>query len=142
MTTAAIKIRKPYEKFTAKKTVNLDPSMTEQSHQDSCDVNKIMARYVKTGVIDHLNKYGPMYGDIPSIDLQEAIEIQKKANEMFGDLPSAVRNKFENEPGLFLDFVQDPANKSEMVELGLSNGEEEAQVIEQKPVEPEKPKAE
>ncbi len=135
MATAALKIRKPYERFTAEKTVNTQERMTEQSHQESCDINKIMARYVKTGTVDHLNKYGPMYGDIPSIDLQEAIEIQKKANDMFDDLPSAVRNKFENDPGLFLDFVQDPNNKSEMVELGLSNGEEEALVIEQTPVE-------
>ncbi len=133
MATAALKIRKPYEKFTAKRTVNEERRVTELSHQESCDVNKIMARYVKTGVIDHLNKYGPMYGDIPSIDLQEAIEIQKKANDMFDDLPSAVRNKFENDPGQFLDFVQDPKNKSEMVELGLAKEVDKAPVIEQKP---------
>ncbi len=132
MATAALKIRKPYEKFVAIKSVNTDVTMTEQNHKDTCDVNKIMARYKKTNTIDHLNKYGPMYGDIPSIDLLTAMETTKKANEMFDALPSAVRNKFENQPGLFLDFVQNPENESEMQELGLSNGEAKP-VIEPKP---------
>ncbi len=138
----ALKIRKAYEKFYALKTINMDPSLTEQSHKDSCDINKIMARFQKTGTINHLNKYGPMYGDIPSIDLLTAMETTKKANNMFDELPSAIRNKFENEPGLFLDFVQDPANKSEMVELGLAKAEnkpknEQKPEVVPEPVEPE-----
>ncbi len=135
----AIKIRKPYEKFEAAKSINNEPSLCEQHHADSCDINKIMGRYRKTGVVDHLNKHGPMYGEIPSLDLQEATEVVIKANEMFDDLPSHIRNKFDNKPGDFLDFVQNPANLEEMRELGLSKVEEPAveQVVPEVPLAPE-----
>ncbi len=121
MAMAKREIRKAYVSYTNAKTINDEISLTEQHHKDTCDINKIMGRYRKTGTLDHLNKHGPMYGEIPSLGLQEATEIVKKADEMFNDLPSHIRNKFDNKPGEFLDFVQDPANLEEMRELGLSN---------------------
>ncbi len=128
MAIAKKEIRKAYVSYTNARTENDEISLTEQHHKDSCDINKIMGRYRKTGVIDHLNKHGPLYGEIPSIGLQEATEIVEKADEMFNDLPSHIRNKFDNKPGEFLDFVQDPANLEEMRELGLSK--EDAPVVE------------
>ena len=42
----------------------LDPvSMTKQSFADECDINNIMKRYIKDGVVNHLNTYQGNYGD-------------------------------------------------------------------------------
>jgi len=99
---------------------------TKQSFADECDINKIMAKYQKTGAIAHFNRHQPEYGFATSLDLAESMRIVTKANEMFADLPSSVRSKFNNQPGEFLDFVQDPDNASEMVELGLTNPKPES----------------
>ena len=39
------------------------PSMTKQSFKDECDINKIMAKFQKTGAIEHYAKHAPSYGD-------------------------------------------------------------------------------
>jgi len=95
-------------------------SMTEQSHKEECDVNNIVEKYQRTGVIDHRSKYEPQYGFANSADLQTALNTMQTAETMFNDLPSSIRAKFDNAPGAFLDFVQDPDNHQEMYEMGLA----------------------
>lgn len=98
-----------------------DKPATKQSFADSCDVNKILARYQKTGALDHVAKHQPTYGFATDIQFHEAMNIVATATSMFEDLPSSIRTKFNNEPGEFLAFVQDPDNADELVELGLAN---------------------
>lgn len=93
--------------------------MTKQQFKEQCDINNIMRKYQKTGAIDHFSRYGAQYGEHDGITLHEAMNIVTKAQQMFDDLPSSIRKKFANEPGLFLDFVSDESNKDEMVEMGL-----------------------
>ena len=38
---------------------------------------------------------------------------------MFMALPSKVRREFDDDPGTFLDFANDPKNTDRMIELGL-----------------------
>jgi len=94
---------------------------TKQWHKKECDINQIMLKYQKHGVIDHVNKHEANYGFATSDDLHESLNMIKTANEMFADLPSKARTKFENDPAQFLDFVQDPKNKEEIYNLGLSD---------------------
>ncbi len=119
---------------------------THQSGKDEVDINKLMEKYVKTGVLDHQKEYGGDYGFATSMDLLEALTTVQKANEMFDDLPAKVRTKFDNEPGQFLDFVQDPENHEELVEMGLARSKNQPPVVETPPAaEPpavEKPAAE
>jgi len=95
-------------------------SKTKQSMKDECDINMIMARYMKTGAIDHVNRHGAQYGFASSSDFAESMRLVADAQTMFDDLPSDIRTKFQNDPGQFLDFVQDDANASEMAEMGLT----------------------
>ena len=37
-------------------------TMTEQAHKDECDVNNIIKKYDKTGLINHVSKISAMYG--------------------------------------------------------------------------------
>jgi len=94
---------------------------TKQSHKKECDINQIMAKYQKTGVIDHVAKHSENYGFATSEDLHQSLNIIHTANEMFADLPSQARDKFDNDPAQFLDFVQDPDNKDQLYDLGLSD---------------------
>lgn len=98
-------------------------TVTKQSFKEDCDINLIMARFVKTGIIDHVREHGPEYGFASSDDFRDSMELISKANSMFEELPSPIRNKFENDPARFLDFVQNPENIKEMQELGLAYNE-------------------
>lgn len=80
-----------------------------------------MATYAETGIITHLNQNAPQYGDATGIDFQNSMELILHAQEQFEELPSHVRKFFNNDPGAFLDFAQDPSNHETMVELGLAS---------------------
>ena len=112
-------IRKPYDGERVRVLVETGPSMTKQSHKDECDINRIMAKYQKTGVITHVAKYAMEYGDATDLDYQTALNTVLEAQRMFADLPSSVRRKFDEDPAQFLEFVQNPENVDEMRELGL-----------------------
>lgn len=97
-----------------------DDGVTKQSHKDECDINKIMARYQRTGVIDHVQKYGPVYADVSSADYVSSMNLVKDAETMFAELPSTVRAKFGNDVVEFLDVVTDPERIGELEELGVA----------------------
>ena len=96
---------------------------TKQAHKDETDINKILRQYMKTGNINHLNLHGSQYGFATGDDFLESMNIVTKANEMFLDLPSEVRTRFDNNPEQFLDFVQNPENLEELRKLGLAHPE-------------------
>lgn len=105
-------------------------SRTQQHFKEECDVNLIMKRFERTGILDHLNQYQGRYGDFLDVpqDYQSAVNQVIAAQDMFMTLPGAVRALFENDPGKFLEFVDDPANAGRMVELGLARAPD--QVVE------------
>lgn len=91
----------------------------KQSFKDECDINLIMRRFIKTGVITHVNNFSPQYGEVPSQTYHEAMEIVRHANEMFSEVPAAVRKKFGNSAEAFLEFVSDEKNVDELRKLGM-----------------------
>jgi len=94
--------------------------LTEQNHKDETDINQIVRKYNKTGLIDHLNQFEKQYGDMTGYDYQDAMNTVAAANTMFEGLPSAIRNKFDNDPAKFINFVDDEANADKLVEMGLA----------------------
>lgn len=96
-----------------------DPSRTKQSFKAECDINTIIARFLRTGILDYAEKHEAQYGDATGVDFTEAMQTVAKAQSMFNDLPSALRNRFKNEPALFLDFIHDDKNRDEARKLGL-----------------------
>lgn len=93
--------------------------MTEQSHKKECDINYIMRKFQKTGIIDHVREHEGEYMDIPAVDFRQAQETILTATQMFADLPSQARKKFDNDPAKFLEYVQDPKNKNDLHTMGL-----------------------
>jgi phage internal scaffolding protein len=95
-------------------------SRAKQSMSAECDINNIMAKYAKQGIITHVNEHQGQYGDLPGVvDYHDALNAVIAAKDAFGSLPSAIRNRFNNEPADFLAFVQDEENEEEMAEMGL-----------------------
>jgi len=97
-----------------------DGKGAKQSFKNECDINLIMAKFAKTGVITHVNRHEGTYGEVPSQTYHEAMEIVRNANEMFSEVPAAVRKKFGNSPEAFLEFVSNPENVEEMRKLGIA----------------------
>lgn len=101
---------------------NSTPSMTQQQFKDECDINKIMERYLRTGVLsDPLDRRGtPKYGDYAGLgDYMDHMNKVVEANEMFEALPAAIRKRFNNNPGELIEFVMDENNRKEAEMLGL-----------------------
>lgn len=115
-----MKIRKPYTQHQVQ-SINTLPSRTKQSDSADCEINNIISKYMRTGAIDHFTTHEGNYSDCTGADFETAMNIVADAQNMFADLPSKLRNRFENDPRQFLDFVQDENNKSEMADLGLTN---------------------
>lgn len=98
-----------------------EPGMTKQAHKDESDINQIMAKYQRTGILAHAKNYSGEYGFATSDSFHDSLNIIQKAQNMFDALPSAIRTKFQNDPSQFLNFVQDPENAQELYDLGLSD---------------------
>lgn len=96
-------------------------SLTKQSHIKECDINEIMKRFERTGLVEHANTHQGDYGDFTFVpeNYQEALQLVQNAQQMFLTVPAKVRQAFDNDPGRFLAFVQDPTNEDKMREMGL-----------------------
>lgn len=92
---------------------------TKQSFKEECDINTIIRRFLRTGIMDFAQKNEPRYGDCTGVEYQSAMQTVAAARSLFNELPAELRNRFENDPAQFLDFVQDEKNTDEARALGL-----------------------
>lgn len=120
MSETAPKPRNAYDRIRVSKTTPGE-SLTKQDQADDCNINFIMQKYQKTGLLDHIAKFEGQYGDFTEAqDFQTSLNQVRAAEELFMTLPSSVRKRFHNQPGEFIEFVSDPVtNAEEMQELGL-----------------------
>lgn len=107
-------------------TVCQEKSMTRQSEAEACDINSIMKRYEKTGVLP-VDTREAVFTDVSEVgSFREALDVVARATEGFMQLPAAVRARFGNDPVAFVDFCGDQANRGELEELGLVEKAEKA----------------
>lgn len=110
----------PYDQhITCNLITPLGDDKTKQSFQDECDINCIMAKYERTGIIESGNSQQPQYGEASAFDFQQAQNIVIKAEQMFDALPATVRSKFDNDPHTMLNWMDNPENRSEAITMGL-----------------------
>ncbi len=99
------------------KPIKYNDGRTKQAFKQTCDINAILKKAQKTGAISHLAKHEAKYGDFAEFDFMEAQLQIAKATEIFDDLPSEVRREFDNQPGQFFEYANDPENIGRMAEL-------------------------
>jgi phage internal scaffolding protein len=103
-----------------------EESLTKQSFKEQSDINVIVNKFMKTGVMPETVNM-PRYGDFTeATDYQTALNLVMQAEDAFMELPATLRARFENDPGQLLAFIEDDSNRAEAEALGLV----QAQVIE------------
>lgn len=97
-----------------------DESLTDQSQVDQSDINTIVRQFGVTGELPY-GKPVPFYEDITSFptDYQEAENFLIASREAFMELPSDQRERFDNHPGKFLNFISNENNYDEAIKLGM-----------------------
>lgn len=117
--TVASRHRDPYTPIVYTETVPGE-LLTKQSMKDECDINNIVAKYEKTGVLTHLNATQATYADVSELGgYRDALDKVRAAEEVFMALPSELRAKFDNDPAKYLDFMG-AATKEQLEELGTA----------------------
>lgn len=112
--------------------------LVDSSFKAESDINTIVARYRKTGVLgDEARRAAAQYGDFSAVPT--FAEMQEKviaANALFAALPAVVRKQFDNDPGAFLRASETAEGRELMVKLGLGKepDTEEPQASDEPPV--------
>lgn len=108
------------------------PGRTRQEFKDECDVNQILRKFAKTGLATHMAKGVPQYGDFSNVtDYQTAIEQIKDAELSFLELPANIRRYFDNNPAKLVQWMSDPENAQEAIDMGLASGKTSAKLAEE-----------
>lgn len=118
-----------------------DKIRTKQSFKNQSNINTIMDKFTKTGMItpDQMAKRAAIYGDVSEIgDFQTAQNKVIEGKAAFMTLSAQIRNRFNNNPGDLLDFLTIPENREEAIKLGILQKPE--QVKEPTPATPAEPK--
>lgn len=115
-----MEIRNRFTVIPRKPFYTKGPSKTKQEFRDECNINKIMERYHKNGILPDMIKENPIYGDFSEAkSYQESLDIVLKAEEQFRSLSADIRDRFNQDPAKFLEFTNDEKNKEEMAKMGL-----------------------
>lgn len=116
-----MEFRKNYVNYVTKESPRSGQGMTKQSFKEECDINHIMKRFKRNGILPSLIKKDARYGNFADVgSYQESLNIVMLAQEQFAGLSAEVRDRFGHDPAQFLEFAGDPKNLAEMVKLGLA----------------------
>jgi len=113
---------------------------TKQKTGMEHDINKLVARYQKTGVLEIKEDMNGQFIDCCNVgDFHQAMNKIAIAKERFDMLPSSTRARFHNDPGELLDYLATlkPETVDEAVRLGLVT-KTEVKALEDKKAEPSK----
>lgn len=96
-----------------------DESLAVQSERDECDINTIVRRFGLTGELPG-DLAMPQSGDFTGLpDFHTAMNMVRSAQEEFLRVPADIRARFNNDPQMLMNFVDDDANRDEAKRLGL-----------------------
>jgi len=122
MTKAAVVVRNTYVPHKRVFAPIFGVSRTRQEFAEECDINAIMKRYEKTGVLTHVREAQPRYLDLSDApSFQDAMNLMLDAKAAFMTLPARVRKEFDNDPAKFVEFAEKPENLEQMGAWGLAD---------------------
>jgi len=92
----------------------------KQEFAKRSDINEILKRYKKSGVVDYISKNRGVFADVSGFgDFRELVQKVRSAHEAFEGLPASLRFRFHNDPAELLVFIKDASNRPEAIKLGL-----------------------
>jgi len=95
------------------------PRRTKQEFKGECDVNRIVDLFRKGAPLPVQIHQG-QFADVSELgDYKTALDTVMEAEAVFKTLPMAVKERCDNSVAGFLDFVNDPDNAEDLIELGL-----------------------
>lgn len=98
----------------------MDKTRTVVSQALETDINEIMRRFGKTGMLPQ-GVARPILQDFTEItDFRSAMDTILMAKHSFMQMPAEVRDRFGNSPEAFVNFCSDDANIDEMRKLGIA----------------------
>ena len=119
---AGIRVPNAYDADAASREAALicpEPTRTQQQFKDEVDINTIAKNFGITGRLPE-NVRMPTFEDFSDVeDYQTALNAGRRASQSFMQMPANVRERFRNDPQLFLEFCSDARNRAEAVSLGL-----------------------
>lgn len=99
----------------------IKPGRTRQEFKDECDLNQIMKRFTKHGVLPGNMKNSPQYLDVANLpDLQTSLHIMQEAQNAFMRLPAEVRKNFDHDAVQFATFAAKAENIDKLREWKLA----------------------
>ena len=97
-----------------------EDAVTQQCFKDECDINILLAKFAVTGHLPE-NVRVPQYVDFEeAFDFHSSMNVIRAAEEAFNAMPAEVRDRFQNDPGRFLEFANDASNYEEALKMGLA----------------------
>lgn len=113
-----------------------EETLAQQQFKDECDINNIMERFGLTGELPS-SPIPPNYGDFSGVlDYHSAMNAVLAAQDAFMELPAQLRARFENDPNNLVQFLNNPENLNEAIDLGLVNKPIEPRAAMPEPSEP------
>lgn len=97
---------------------------TQQNMKEAVDINNILAKYRRTGTIEHVKRNIERFGDFTGYTdegLLTNLDRVTKAQHQFEQLPSSIRNECKNSLPEFLKYIANPKNKDQCIEWGIFN---------------------
>lgn len=90
-----------------------EPSLTEQTHKQSCDINYIIKKFSQTGQLLNENTMEKQYGEAPAIDLKSALDLVKNSHQEFNELSPEIKAAFSENPDNYFEFLHQYAEAPE-----------------------------
>ena len=108
------------KKAREKCRIKCGPTRTKQSDVKEADINVMVARYTTAQSFSNVNRISGQFADVSNLpDYKESRNQVIAAENLFGALPSKIRERFDNDPGKMVSFFSNPENKEEAMRLGL-----------------------
>lgn len=96
-----------------------EPTLAQQQFADEVNINTIVRNFGLTGELPK-DVALPQSGDFTdATDYHTAMNLVRQAEESFALMPADIRARFANDPGNFLAFVHDDANRDEARKMGI-----------------------
>lgn len=136
-----VKIKSIYNREEKQPEINFGPSLTQQQFTQETLIQTIMKKHAATGILGtgQPGTQKAQWGDYSDMDFREMSTKIAKSTETFDALPSHLRDKFNNNVGELLDFMENEENKEEAIELGIIPPIEKPLKAHIEPTDPPKP---